>query len=194
MKIRESGMPEIDYWESLFDASQFLGTIGFPQEIESVAEFGAGYGTFTLALAKNYAAQVYALDLDGEMLQTTYRRALEQSLENITLVQCNFLEEGAHLSSDSVDAALIAHLLHGAPQENLILLEEAHRILKTEGRLGIIHWRRDVDTPRGPPLEFRLAPEAALELCSEAGFETYKSEIKELGNYHWGFMVSKRAT
>ena len=192
MRIRESGMPEIDFWESLFNAEDFLANLQFPKGIESVAEFGSGYGTFTLQLAKNYADQVYALDLDGEMLQITYKRALEQSIDNITIVQCNLLDEGAHLSSDGIDAALIAHLLHGTEEENLVLLKDAHRILKSEGILAVIHWRRDVETPRGPPLDMRLSPEEAIELCSKAGFQTDSTSIINLGEFHWGILVQKR--
>jgi hypothetical protein len=38
------------------------------------------------------------------------------------------------------------------------LLREAHRVLHVGGIAGVIHWRRDIETPPGPSLEIRPRP------------------------------------
>ena len=52
MKIRESGMPEREMWENFFDPVKTLATLGISSQTGDVAEFGCGYGTFTIAAAR----------------------------------------------------------------------------------------------------------------------------------------------
>jgi ubiquinone/menaquinone biosynthesis C-methylase UbiE len=191
MKMRESGMPELEYWESLFDAESFFEQLEFPLGIDSVAEFGCGYGTFTLPIAQRINKMAYALDLDNEMLKFTYKRAASLNIFNITIHQCDLLDEGSEMSDESVDGVFIPHILHGEPEDNLGLLREAFRILQRPGKLAVIHWRTDVDTPRGPPMEYRLTAEEAVDLCANCGFDKDSAVVRLLGEYHWGFTISK---
>lgn len=189
MIIRESGMPDVDYWESLFDAAAFLETLRFDSRLNDVAEFGCGYGTFALALARRIRGTVYAIDCDPTMLEITTRRAAEQGLQHIVSVERDLLSQGTGLPDRHLDGVLIAHLLHGEEEENLALLGEAHRILCPSGRLGVIHWRRDVETPRGPPLEMRPSQEECASWLNHSGFERNALEIHPLGPHHWGIVT-----
>src|SRR5512139_2327589 len=84
MKLRDSGMPPQDYWESLLDARLILDRFGIRgRSLNDVAELGCGYGTFTLPLAERVAGTVYAFDIDPEMVETTRRRATEAGLVNV---------------------------------------------------------------------------------------------------------------
>jgi hypothetical protein len=47
MRLRESGMPEEEYWESLFNVELILDRMGIDTTMRDVAELGCGYGTFT---------------------------------------------------------------------------------------------------------------------------------------------------
>lgn len=52
MKIRESGMPSQEYWESFFDSKKLVDTLFSNSVIdENITEFGSGYGTFTFPAA-----------------------------------------------------------------------------------------------------------------------------------------------
>ena len=51
MKLRESGRPPQDDWETLFDVARILDAFGFGAHTGDVAELGCGYGTFTAPLA-----------------------------------------------------------------------------------------------------------------------------------------------
>ena len=48
MKLRESGMPEENYWETLLEVDLILDRLGFDATLRDVVELGCGYGTFTL--------------------------------------------------------------------------------------------------------------------------------------------------
>jgi len=44
MKLRESGMPEEAYWETLFDVGLILDRLGIDAQLKNVVELGCGYG------------------------------------------------------------------------------------------------------------------------------------------------------
>jgi tRNA G46 methylase TrmB len=52
MKLRESGMPEEAYWETLLDAPLILDRLGVDARLRDVVELGCGYGTFAIPVAK----------------------------------------------------------------------------------------------------------------------------------------------
>lgn len=192
MKIRESGMPEdVTYWESLFDPLLFLRTMGFDVSLETVADFGCGYGTFTLPLTRLARGRVYAIDLEPGMLEIVQKRAAQQRITNVITLQRDLLLEGCGLAAESVDGVLLAHLLHSEPTENVRLLQEAQRILRVGGRVAIVHWRRDVPTPRGPTLAFRPTAEQCSHWCIQVGFNKDSQEKYALGPYHWGIVMRK---
>ncbi len=192
MRIRESGMPEdVAYWESLFDPVQFLHVMGFDMGLGTIADFGCGYGTFTLPLARCARGQVYAIDLEPAMLEILQKRATQERISNIITLRQDLLAEGCGLTEESLDGILLAHLLHGESKENVRLLREAHRVLRIGGRAAVIHWRRDVPTPRGPTLSFRPTPEQCSDWCIQAGFSKDSQEKYALGLYHWGIVMRK---
>lgn len=189
--IRESGMPEVDHWERLFDPAALLDALGFDEALGDVADFGCGHGTFALALAIRTSGTVYAIDGDPAMTRLTDQRARAQGLPNVVPVTSDLLAHGSSLAAVSVDAVLIAHLLHGDDDENVALLAEAHRILRPGGRLGIVHWRRDVETPRGPPLSIRPDLAQFTAWAEHAGFATDQTAERILGEHHWGVVCRR---
>lgn len=189
MRIRESGMPDLEHWESLFDPAALLDALDFRKPLSEVADFGCGYGTFALALAQRTSGTVYAVDGDPAMLGLTQRRAREAGLRNVVPIEGDLLVEGSSLPAESVDAVLIAHLLHGEAMENVALLAEARRALRPGGQLGVIHWRRDVETPRGPPLEIRPTLDQMVGWVQEAGFSVDEIERRVLSEHHWGILI-----
>ena len=68
MRIRESGMPPQEYWDSLFAPERILDALLLDESRRNVVEFGCGYGTFTLPAAQRINGKVFALDLDQRML------------------------------------------------------------------------------------------------------------------------------
>lgn len=60
---------------------------------------------------------------------------------------------------------------------------------KTE-RLGFIHWRSDISTPRGPDLSIRPKPEQIIEMIDNKRFNIAKKPFL-LEPYHYGLVISK---
>jgi len=187
MKIRESGMPDEKIWEGFFNPIKILETLGMGRNIGDVAEFGCGFGTFTIPAAKMISGKIYGIDIDPEMLKITKNKAKEHKLDNIVTVKQDFISKGSSLDSESVDYVMLFNILHGDEPEKLF--EEAWRILKPNGILGIIHWNYDPKTARGPPMNIRIKPEQCIELAKSTGFgnpSTY-----DLKPYHFGITLKK---
>ena len=60
MKLRDSGMPEQSYWESLLDVELILNRLEIDGRIGDAVELGCGYGTFTIPVARRIAGRLFA--------------------------------------------------------------------------------------------------------------------------------------
>ena len=187
MKGRESGMPSQEMWEGFFEPAKILKILGLDESIKDAAEFGCGYGTFTIPAAKIIKGTVYGFDIDPEMIAITKEQAKKEKLQNIKTILRDFVAEGTGLKKQTIDYVMIFNLLHIEHPE--ILLQEAWRILRQEGKLGIIHWNYDASTPRGPSMDIRPKPEQCMAWASAAGF--YKPERYDLKPYHYGIVMRK---
>lgn len=83
---------------------------------------------------------------------------------------------------------MLFNILH--TEKPVELLNEAFRILKHGGKVGIIHWKYSNATPRGPSLEIRPKPEQCGKWLVEAGFKLHKTNI-DLPPYHYGIVGLK---
>jgi ubiquinone/menaquinone biosynthesis C-methylase UbiE len=187
MKVRESGMPDEKQWESFFEQESILKVMDIDFNIANVAEFGCGYGTFTIPASKTVKGTVYAFDIEQEMITRVTERAHNEKLSNIQPILRDFVHQGSGLESESVDYVMLFNIIHAENPENL--LKEAYRILRPDGKLGVIHWNFDPETPRGPPMDIRPKPEQCIEWAVKVGF---KFESKhDLKPYHYGLVFSK---
>lgn len=186
MKVRDSGMPEQKVWEAFFDPEQTLRLLGLDENISDVAEFGCGYGTFTLTAAKMIRGNIYAMDIEPEMIRITAERAQTVKLSNVQTVRCDFVEDGSGLADESVGYVMLFNILHVEQPEKL--LQETRRILKKDGLLGIIHWNYDASTPRGPSLAIRPKPAQCIQWAGHSGFRLLKQ--LDLKPYHYGLLLT----
>ena len=189
MKIRDSGMPDEAIWDAFFDPDAILDALGLTAASGDVVEFGCGYGTFTVPTARIVGGTVFALDLDSEMIATTRRRAAESGFENVVLDQRDFLASGSGLADETVGYAMVFNILHLEKPGQL--LAEAHRVLRDGGLLGIVHWKHDPATPRGPDMSFRPRPEQCLGWAEAAGFVRVGGGVIDLPPYHWGAVLTR---
>ena len=77
-------------------------------------------------------------------------------------------------------------LHHQSPQD---FFDECHRILKPRGKIGIIHWRSDTPTPRGPDLKIRPKPEEVVDWLKKSQFEIKKPPFI-IEPYHFGLVAT----
>jgi SAM-dependent methyltransferase len=186
MKGRESGMPECQQWESFFDPEQVVEALRCAALPGDIVEFGCGFGTFTLPVARRTSGVVHALDIDPEMIS----HVAAASLTNIVPIERDFIADGTGLPDASAVHAMVFNILH--VEDPVGILREACRVLIPGGTVSIIHWRSDLKTPRGPSLEIRPLPEQCLSWAAEAGL--VRGRIIELGPsspWHYGLLTDK---
>jgi ubiquinone/menaquinone biosynthesis C-methylase UbiE len=188
MKTRENGMPERDMWEKFFNPTEVLITLGLSNQTNDVAEFGCGYGTFTIPAANIIKGKVYALDIEPKMIHITDEEVKKQGLSNVQTILRDFMADGSGLPDESVDYAMLFNILH--LENPTVLLSEAKRILKKGGKLGIIHWNYDPATPRGPSMDIRPKPEDCIKWAESIGFSgAVRYDLKP---YHYGIVLIKK--
>jgi SAM-dependent methyltransferase len=178
MKVRDSGMPEEEYWESLFDVPLILSRLQI-ERFHDVAELGCGYGTFTVAAAKRIRGKLYAFDIDSAMLARTQERAFGLRVE------CRNRDVIEHGFGVTVDAALLFNILHC--DDPVGLLRQAAAASPV---VLVIHWRHG-DTPRGPSLHIRPRPEKLAAWAAAAGLDA--GEPIDLPPWHFGIELRRRS-
>ena len=189
MKIRESGMPEEFMWSRFFDPVYILKTIGLSNETKDVADFGCGYGTFTIPAARMISGRVYAIDINPEMMTTVTDKILKNTVNNVETIERDILAEGSGLADESVEYVLLFNMLHTKYPEKL--LKEAYRVLRNNECVAIMNWNLDPKTPRGPSMEMRPSLERCVEWCVEASFDQHSKEVYDFKPYHYGLVMKK---
>ncbi|MEX0611626.1 MAG: class I SAM-dependent methyltransferase [Pirellulales bacterium] len=179
MKIRDSGMPDESYWESLFDVPLILSRFDIGR-FHDVAELGCGYGTFTRPIAKAISGTLYTFDVEPEMIART--RARTAGLR-VVCGQRDVMDVGFGVQ---VDAVLLFNILHcEQPAE---LLRHAANALRPGGEVLVMHWRYG-ETPRGPNLDIRPRPEQILAWAASAGLKAM-TDAFDLPPWHYGLRFS----
>jgi len=187
MQVEDSGMPEEAYWNSLFDIAAIVEWLDIPRHA-TVAEIGCGYGSFTLPVAQKTAGQVFAFDIDAAMIEIAQRHVSNAGLTNVSFILRDVLEQGSKLEAESLDLVLLFNILHF--KERRILLQEAARILKPGGVVAILHWRKDIPTPRGPAVDTR--PDQTQMLSAATGLDLqFTGNSRILEPFHWGMQLMK---
>ena len=189
MRVRESGMPEEQTWDGFFDPESILSKLDLTSKCKDVVDFGCGYGTFTIPAAKIVSSKVYSIDIEEEMLRVTQAKAVAAGLKNVETLLRDFVTEGTGLDSACCDYVMLFNILHCERPE--VLLREAHRVVRKWGKLGIIHWRYDSATPRGPSMSIRPRPEQCQQWAQRAGFKLMSGGIFEIEPYHYGMVLQK---
>ena len=181
-------MPEEYIWSDFFNVDLILSELLINSEINDLVEIGCGYGTFTVPSAKLIRGKLYAFDIEDEMLGIVKQKLKNEDFENVILKERDILTQTTGLADNSIDYVMLFNILHHeSPQE---FLNEAYRILKPNGKIGIIHWRSDILTPRGPDLKIRPKPEQVLRWINLQKFSILKEPVI-LEPYHFGLILSK---
>ena len=186
---RESEMPPLDLWESFFDPAGVLEALGCRDVRGDLVEFGCGYGSFTVVAAERVAGTVFALDIDPLMVAATAERVAQAGLGNVVVEQRDFVADGAGRPDEGMVFGLLFNILH--IEDPVDLLREANRVIRPGGVLGVIHWKRDVATPRGPSLDIRPRPEDCRAWGEQAGFRRVRCKELPGSPWHWGMVLER---
>lgn len=188
MKIQDSGMPEESMWSKFFDPETILQQMDFTPDLYSVVDLGSGFGTFSIPASQMIKGKIHAFDIDPDMIDHLQSKIVFQNIKNIELHLADFIADGSGLPDNSVDYIMLFNILHHHNPHQI--LSEVHRILKVNAKAGIIHWRSDISTPRGPHLGIRPKPEQCKQWANETGFAISKELILE--PYHFGIIITKK--
>jgi SAM-dependent methyltransferase len=188
MKVDDSGMPDEAYWNSLFDIRGIVNWLAISSKTVAIVEIGCGYGTFTVPVARRLSGALHAFDIEPSMIDVARRNVGSAGLSNVTFGLRDVIDQGTGLEPNSTDMVLLFNLLHSG--ERGFLLKEASRILKDRGIVAIIHWRKDIPTPRGPALDVRPDQGQILTASEGLGLAIH-GHSRTLKPYHWGIQLAK---
>ena len=97
------------------------------------------------------------------------------------------LNEGIPLTSELLDASLLANTLH-AITERVYLLNELHRVLRREGSVLFLEWASSFNN-MGPTEMQAVPPAEAVRLFRSSGFTT--GPMLPAGTHHYAFVATK---
>ncbi|WP_306168941.1 class I SAM-dependent methyltransferase [Halomonas sp. MMSF_3323] len=189
-----TAMPDNAWWSALWpDPDGIVRTLGIEAGM-TVVDLCCGDGYFTAPLAELVNGNVYALDIDPEMLNQA-RSEVERRGASVAEWLCADARDIAGLVPHEIDYVLIANTFHGVPDKTA-LAQAVWRVLKAGGRFAIVNWHQVareqttvLDKPRGPKTEMRMSPEQARAVVEPAGFQL--TDLVELPPYHYGVIFQK---
>jgi ubiquinone/menaquinone biosynthesis C-methylase UbiE len=146
-----------------FSPEQLLNFIPL-KETDSILDFGAGTGYFSIPVAKRTTGKVYALDIDAEMLEIIKEKALKEQLTNIVPVQESI--EELSLPDGSINLIIASLVLHEI-QPLGPLLQQMRNVMKKEGYLICLELEPKGNADQGP----RLTRERMEQAMKDAGFQ-----------------------
>ena len=176
-------------WIQYFDPDKILQDMEITSEIHSIADLGCGFGTFTIPASRLIDGKIHAFDIDEDMITTLRKKCDSLEIDNAELYLSDFVGKSTGLPDESMDYVMLFNILHH--DNPVTILKEVHRILRKGGKAGIIHWRSDIPTPRGPSLDIRPTPHKCKEWAAENSFSIHKETILE--PYHFGVIITKNS-
>jgi len=154
------------------------------------ADFGCASGYFSLPFAEAIGEEglLYALDVLPQALEKVESSAKENGLSNIKTKRVNLENDnGSGLGSDSCDWVIIKDMLFQNNNKDMII-KEALRVLKKDGKALIIEWNEAVSSV-GPEKSLRIPRENLKEIVIKEGFNI--EEEVDAGGFHYGFVARK---
>ena len=162
----------------LIDPAAFFANIEIPPNAQ-ILDAACGSGLYTLELARllDENGSIHALDLWDEGIENLKRAITEQGLANIHPLRADITQK-IPLEDASIDFCLMATILHDlSPAEQDSTLNEIARIVKTDGILAVIEFKK-IDKGPGPPLAIRISAAELEEQMKPYGFlATWQGDI-----------------
>jgi len=156
-----------------------------------VADLGCGnLGYFIIPIARllGKSGQAYAVDILKTALEGVRSKAKLEGITNLTTVWANLEKIGSTaIPKESLDLALLINVLF-QNKDHQSILKEASRLVKKQGRLIIVDWKK-VGVPFGPELSQRIDANEIQQIASKLKLQVVE-EI-EFGQYFWGLILQK---
>lgn len=156
------------------------------QDGTMIADFGCGTGAYTLALSKLFrSSHIFAIDVQKPLLDHLMSEAHREHLNNIETIWADIEKHGgSKLRDQSVDWVVLSNTLFLSEHKDIVL-KEAHRVLKRNGKLCFFEWTGSYGG-MGPLPEQVITQEQAAVLFEQAGFKI--DHTFEAGTHHYGLI------
>jgi ubiquinone/menaquinone biosynthesis C-methylase UbiE len=168
----------------LIDVETFFGQLDLKEGI-TFLDVACGRGAYCLKASEiiGSAGTIFAVDLWQEGIEQLRASAVEKNALNI---EASVSDAGQHIPVDDqvVDVCLMATVLHDFVEDDISkeVLHEVVRVLKTDGILAVVEFKK-IDGPPGPPLHIRLSPEEVSDMLDPYGFKEFS--VTEVGPYNY---------
>lgn len=154
-----------------------------------VADLGAGSGFYTIPAARIVSrGKVYAVEIQKDFLTTIKNKSLEYRLNNIECLLGNIEKIGGTKIRDGIVDAVIASNILFQVEDKSKFIQEAKRILKTNGTILLIDWS-DGSSNIGPSFNEVIPKDKTREMFENEGF-VWQRDI-DAGEHHYGIIFTK---
>lgn len=160
------------------------------EPVMTIADFGAGDGSYTLAMAEHVSpsSRVFAVDVQKDMLTRLRNSALERGIRNIEYIWGDVeVAGGTKLADEHIDLVLVSNVLF-LSKAQYSLAKEVFRVLRPGGRAVIIDWT-DSFAGMGPHPSHVVTAEGTRKIFEQAGFSFAKDF--PAGDHHYGVIFTK---
>ncbi|GAA0871098.1 class I SAM-dependent methyltransferase [Gangjinia marincola] len=152
---------------------------------DTIADIGAGSGYHVFKMSPKLRSgealkdngQVYAVDIQEEMLQAMRKKKKELGIANVTLIKGT--EKSVQLPANTIDKVLLVDVYHefSFPKE---IMQSIYTALRPDGEVYLIEYRKE---DAGIPIKtiHKMSEAQAVKELTAAGF-TLKENI---GNLPW---------
>ena len=161
----------------LIDRETFFSALNLAPSA-AVLDLGCGVGNYVMAMAARIGpgGRIIGLDAWPEGVETLRRRAVEAQTGPVVEAMVADVANRIPLPTASVDLCLMATVYHDLVQEELdeAVLAAVFRVLKPDGRLAVVEFKR-MDGPPGPPRRIRIGPNELRGRLAPFGFEAIQT-------------------
>src|ERR1035437_5757679 len=170
------------------DPEKILKQFGIAENM-IVADLGAGSGFYSIPTAQIvHAGKVYAVEVQKDFLKTIQNKANDAHLTNINFIWGDIEQIGGTKIKDGILDRVIASNVLFQVQDKQKFLDEAYRILKSEGKLLLIDWA-DASLSMGPRPDSIIKKDKAREMLEKKSF-IFERDI-DAGAHHYGMTFKK---
>jgi ubiquinone/menaquinone biosynthesis C-methylase UbiE len=149
-------------------------------KVEVVVDLGAGTGVMIDKISSFLPNVKKVVGLDVEPMMIEWMKTHGPKTVTPTLMT----ESKIPLIDQSSDLVTMINLFHELESTDQIL-NEVSRVLKNRSAVVIVDWAKKV-TPKGPPIDHRIAEEVVVKSLQQAGF----TQIKNHPIYEWHYVIT----
>lgn len=176
---------------NLLDEKKFFSCLDIKPGM-ALLDLACGLGNYAIASSPYVGEKgiVHAVDLWEEGIETLNVRTGLGKVDNIRTWIADATDP-LPLADHCIDICLMATVFHILIHEGKLAktMLELQRVLKPQGTIAIVEFEK-IESPPGPPLSMRLAPEELAVELSLYGFICRKSV--DVGHYNYLSLFSRQ--